>query len=391
MSKKMKMTLVSLVLAASLVLSFGVGCAVATNTVPRIGARPGVGTVEEAWNIIFRDYVEPGRLNADKLREGAIRGMVEALDDPYTTYLTPRAYQLSQSELQGSFDGIGATVGIRDKNLTIIAPLPSSPAFRAGIKPGDRILEIDGRSTEGMGVEEAVSLIRGPRGTPVMLLILHDAETEPEEIEIVRAEIKLTSVFLEMKGDIAHVTITHFNDRTDEELIPVLSDVNRQNAAGIVLDLRSNPGGLLDEVVDVASHFLKDGVVVYVVNNQGKKTSDMVKPAPVTTDLPLVVLTDNFSASGSEVLAGALQDRGRATIAGTRTFGKGSVNQLNRLSNGAGLYITIARWLTPNGRLIEGEGIVPDIELELKGDDAVDWAIEYLKGRKAGGGIRLAR
>ncbi|MBI2848266.1 MAG: S41 family peptidase [Chloroflexi bacterium] len=384
MSKRIKITLITLTLVTTLIFSFGAGCITVPQAIPSTASQRDVGIVEEVWDIVFRNYVEADKLDADKLREGAIRGMLDALDDPYTTYLTPRAFQLSQTELHGSFDGIGATVGVRDGKLMIIAPLPSSPAFRAGIKPGDQILEVDGRSTEGMGVEEAVSLIRGTRGTLVTLLVLHEGETEAVEIEIIRAEIKLTSVFFEMRDDIAHIIITHFNENTDEELIPVLAEVNRGQAAGIILDVRSNPGGLLNEVVDVTSHFLKEGIVVSVVDNRGNKTSDKVKTTSLTTDLPMVVLTDNFSASGSEVLAGALQDHGRATIAGTKTFGKGSVNQLNRLSNGAGLYITIARWLTPNGRLIEGEGIIPDIELDLEGEDAVNWAIDYLKGKRKG-------
>ena len=220
--------------------------------------------------------------------------------------------------------------------------------------------------------------IRGPKGTSVRLLILHQGETEPEEIEIVRAEIELPSVYFEMRGDIAYINITYFSERTDEELSPVLESITQEAATGIILDLRSNPGGLLETVVDVASHFLKEGVVVDVVDNQGKHTSSSVKPSEITTDLPMVVLVDNYSASGSEVLAGALQDHGRATIAGTKTYGKGSVNILRQLKDGSGLYITTARWLTPNGRLIEGKGIDPDYELK-EGEDAIQWAIDYLK------------
>ena len=162
----------------------------------------------------------------------------------------------------------------------------------------------------------------------------------------------------------------------------MLESIVREAATGIILDLRSNPGGLLEAVVDVASRFLKEGIVVYVVDNQEKKASLSIEPEDVTTDLPLIVLVDNYSASGSEVLAGALQDHARATIAGTRTYGKGSVNILRRLKDGSGLCITTARWLTPNGCLIEGEGISPDRELELEGEDAIQWAIDYLKGNR---------
>jgi carboxyl-terminal processing protease len=241
------------------------------------------------------------------------------------------------------------------------------------------VLEIDGRSTAGMSSAEAVLLIRGPKGTPIRLLILHEGETEPVEIEIVRAEIQLDSVNYEMRGDIAYINITHFSERTAVELAPVLESITREGAKGIVLDLRSNPGGILETVVDVASFFLKEGVVVDVVDNQGQHTASSVKPTGLSIDLPMVVLLDNYSASGSEVLAGALQDHDRAVLAGMKTFGKGSVNVLLSLSDGSGLYITTARWLTPDGRLIEGQGLVPDYEFELTGEEAIQWAIDYLK------------
>ena len=233
-----------------------------------------------------------------------------------------------------------------------------------------------------MSLTDAVLSIRGPKGTPVRLLVLHQGETKPEEIEIVRAEIELYSVRFEMMEDIAYINISHFSERTNQELSPVLQSLTQAAATGIILDLRSNPGGLLNVVVDVAGRFLEEGIVVNVVDNQGDSTVTAVNPKGATTDLPLVVLVDSYSASGSEVLAGALQDYDRATIAGTRTYGKGSVNILLQLKDGSGLYITTARWLTPNGRLIEGKGIGPDYELELEGDEAIQWALDYLKGNK---------
>jgi len=261
----------------------------------------------------------------------------------------------------------------------IVAPFSDSPAARAGIRAGDIILEINGMPTSEMSLAEAVLKIRGPEGTSVRLLVLHQGETEPEAIEIVRAEIELPSVRFEMRGDIAYINITNFSERTNEELSSPLQSITEEAATGIILDLRSNPGGALEAVVDVASRFLKEGVVVNVVDNQGKRTALSVKPGEITTDLPLVILVDSYSASGSEVLAGALQDYGRATIAGARTYGKGSVNIMRQLKDGSGLYITTARWLTPSGRLIEGEGLYPDYELELDGEDAIQWAIDYLE------------
>jgi carboxyl-terminal processing protease len=374
MSKRMKIVAVSLLLATIIALSFGAGYVTAI----RNSSEPGLDVVEQTWNIILQDYVGKGELDTDILAQGAIRGMVEALDDPYTSYLDVETYQLNLQDLEGRFEGIGAYVAVKDEQIIIIAPIPDSPADRAGIKAGDIILEIDGSSTSDMSLAETVLKVRGPEGTTVTLLILHEGETEPEVIETVRAEIEVPSVHFEMKEEIAYIKITEFSERTAQELAPVLEDVNQQ-ASGIILDLRGNPGGLLETVVDVASFFLKEGVVVDVVDNEGKHDVYSVRPGEITTDLPLVVLVDGYSASGSEVLAGALQDYGRATIAGTKTFGKGSVNILHQLKDGSALYITNARWLTPHGRLIEGEGLYPDYELELEGDDAIQWAIDYLK------------
>jgi carboxyl-terminal processing protease len=376
----MKIIIISLLVAVSVVVSFGAGCVLTRQIIPSTDSH--LDAVKEAWDIIFRDYVDQSKLDASKLSQAAIKGMVEALDDPYTAYLDPQSYQLSTSNLQGKFEGIGATVGVRDKQIMIIAPVPNSPADKAGIRAGDIILGVNGESTEGLSLEEVVLRIRGPKGEPVRVTIQHQGETTPVELEIVRAEIELPSVSFEMRGDIAYIRIYNFSDRTDSELSPVLERLKQEGATGIVLDLRTNPGGLLEAVVDVASYFLNEGVVVYVVDNEGKETSYPVQRSSVTTDLPLVVLTDNFSASGSEVLAGAIQDHKRGIVAGTKTYGKGSVNTLNKLQDGSGICITTARWLTPNRRLIEGKGIEPDYELKLEGDDAIQWAIDYLKGQK---------
>jgi len=375
MSKIMKF-IIGLLLVAVLALSFGTGYNL--GRIPP-GPSEGLEIVKQAWNIIFDDYVDRDQLDSSTLSQAAIEGMVEALDDPYSSYLDAEAHQLGLSSLEGEIEGIGAQVAIREEQLTIIAPIADSPAAKAGIRAGDIVLEIDGRSTSEMGLAEAVLNIRGPKGTSVRLLILHQDETEPEEIEIVRAKIELSSIRFEMKGDIAYINITHFSMRTSEELLTVLESMNEEEAGGIILDLRSNPGGLLDEVIDVVSYFLTEGVVVSVVDNQERLTPSSVKPKEVVTELPMVVLVDSFSASGSEVLAGALQDHGRATIAGSKTFGKGSVNVLRQLKDGSGLYITTARWLTPNGRRIEGEGITPDYELDLEGEEAIQWAIDYLR------------
>ena len=379
MSKITKVILGAL-LVAVIALSFGAGYMLGGTNLP--SSDDGLGIVEQAWNFIFTDYVDKDKLDTATMKRAAIDGMVEALDDPYTSYLGAEGYELGLSSLEGEFDGIGAHITIKDEQLTIIAPIADSPAAKADVRPGDIILEIDGEPASEMSLAEAVLNIRGPRGTPVRLLILHEGESEPVEIEIVRATVKLSSVRLEMRGEIAYINITQFSERTDEELSPVLRSVIEKEAGGIILDLRSNPGGLLETVVDVASHFLTEGIVVNVVSNKETLATMKVRHSEVTTDLPMVVLVDKYSASGSEVLAGALQDHGRAAIAGSKTYGKGSVNVLRQLSDGSGLYITTARWLTPDGRLIEGEGIPPDYELELGGEDAILWAVDYLMGRE---------
>ena len=379
MSRTVRLIIIGVVFIAVIALSFGTGYNMGRNP---LGSGKSFEVVKQAWNVIFNDYVDRDQLDAGTLEQGAIEGMVKALDDPYSAYLDAETHQLGLSSLEGEIEGIGAQVAIKDEQLTVIAPIADSPAAKAGIRAGDIILEIDGKPTAEMSLVEAVLSIRGPGGTSVRLLVRHQDETEPVEIEIVRARIELVSVRFEMREDIADITITYFSSRTNEELIPVLANLTGQGAKGIILDLRGNPGGVLDVVVDVASHFISDGVVVNVVDNRGRRTAIEVKPTEVTTELPMVVLVNGSSASGSEVLAGALQDYGRAAIAGRQTFGKGSVNIIRQLKDGSALYLTTARWLTPNGRPIEGVGIAPDHVLDLEGEEMLQWAVDYLQAHK---------
>jgi len=378
MSRAVKVMAVAL-LVVVVALSFGSGYTLAGRNRPALDT--GLELVAQAWDTIFNNYVGRDELDADTMSQAAIGGMLEALDDPYSSYLDAEVYQLGLSSLEGKIEGIGAEVSIRDKQLVIVAPLAGSPAAKAGIKAGDIVLEVDGSPTSEMSLVEAVLNIRGPKGTLVTLLVLHQGDTEPEAIEIVRAEIELPSVLSEMRGDVAYINITRFTERTDAELSRVLQSVGQEAAVGIILDLRSDPGGILEAAIDAASHFLKEGVAVKVMDSEGEITVHALKPKSVFTDLPMVVLVDSYTASASEVLAGALQDYARATVAGAKTYGKGSVNKLYRLEDGSGLYLTVAHWLTPNGRLIEGEGLSPDYELALEGEAAIEWAIDYLKGQ----------
>ena len=368
----------ALLLAVTLALVFTGGCFFSNTPTSTATSDPNREAIAEAWDIIQENYVDQSRLDSANLTQGAIEGMLEALDDPYSSYLDPETFTLAQSFLGGTYDGIGAYVTMKDEKITIIAPIAGSPADKAGVKAGDTVLEIDGESTAGMSLAEAIIKIRGPKGTAVRIQLLHEGETTPVEIEVVRDTLELPSLSYEMKGETAYINITDFTARTPDELDAALESIEDQGATAIILDLRGNPGGLLDEVVEVTSFFLQEGIVVQVRSNQGEIEIHYVNEDRPETNLPMVVLVDENSASGSEVLAGALQDHKRATIAGTTTYGKGSVNSLYPLSDGSGLYITIARWLTPEGRLIEGQGIEPDITLNITGEEEVQWAIDYL-------------
>ncbi|MFC1992984.1 S41 family peptidase [Chloroflexota bacterium] len=336
----------------------------------------GLDTVDEAWEIISRDYVDKDKLDAEKISQEAIRGMLEAIDDPYSGYLAPDIYQMQLNSIKGVYHGIGAYVTMKEDQLIVIAPIADSPAETAGIRAGDEVIEIDGKPASGMTLAEAVLKIQGPTGTEVRLLILHEGETESIAVTIVRAEIAVKSVFLEMRQDVAYIRITNFSGLTPTELVEVLEGMP-SDAEGIILDLRNNPGGALQAVVDVAGQFLEEGVVVRVMDNRGDESIMEVEEG-TDTGLPMIVLVNEGSASGSEVLGGALQDYGRAKLAGSKTFGKGSVNMMFPLKDGSALYLTFARWFTPLGRPIEGLGLTPDFPLELEGDELVDWALEHL-------------
>ena len=334
--------------------------------------------VVEACNIIHEEYVDRDELDDEQLIQGALEGLVNAVDDPYTLYLGPEESEISNSDMEGDFSGIGATLTKKDGELTVVAPISDSPAEIAGIEPGDVILSVDGKSTSDMNLIEAVLQIRGPEGTKVILEVLHSDEDTPVEIEITRSRIEVPSVKWEMlDGKIAHVTITNFSNRTGEELISILDEVETQGGDGIVLDLRNNPGGLVDAAVDVVSQFVNDGVVVYALDSDEQKDEWDVISGGVALDIPMAVLVNENSASASEVVAGALQDYKRAKIIGVTIYGKGKMGLVNTLSNDGSLYVTYARWYTPNGRQIDDVGIDPDIEVEVpSSEDEVDTDVQ---------------
>ncbi len=379
-------TLLVLVL---IVLSFGAGFAYSQllYTTPELPDE--FNALRDTWNILANDYVNNEALDPEELSKGAIEGMLEALGDPYTSYI--ENYDLAVSGLQGSFEGIGAVISVKNSELTVVSPIAGGPAERQGVRSGDKILKVDGEPTSNMSLIQAVLKIRGEKGSTVTLLILHQDENTPVEVEIIREEIEIDSVYLDMLPDnIAHLQITYFAEKTPGEFTTALNNALQSGALGIILDLRGNSGGYLYVVADVASEFLDGGIVLYEANNAGDIIEEWTaSTGGLATDMPLVVLIDGGSASGSEVLAGALQDHGRATLIGTKTYGKGSVNVLHRLSDNSAIYVTTARWLTPDRHLIEGKGITPDIEVEITEEDIssgrdpqLESAIEYLQDQE---------
>lgn len=353
--------------------------------------QPEFEVVEEAWQVIINDYVDSDEIDLESLSQGAIEGMIKALDDPYSAYFDAEQYELSQYSLQGSFGGVGIEVTVGEEGrLVVVAPIVGTPAQKAGIMPGDKILAIDGEKTEGMHFIEAVLKIRGEQGTQVTLLVLHEGEDVPQDYVITREEIDAASVLAKMlPGNIAHIEVGHFTSRTGSELTSALEDIIADDVSGIILDLRDNPGGVLKAAVAVASQFLEEGIAVYVIDGEGNEEEWRVEEGGLATKLPLVVLVNSNSASSSEVVAGALQDHMRGIVIGTQTLGKGAVNHFRELSDGSAIYITSARWYTPNRQQIEGQGITPDEIIEITEDDLargydpqLERAIEYIESQR---------
>ncbi|MDY6912151.1 MAG: S41 family peptidase [Chloroflexota bacterium] len=346
-----------------------------------------IDLVDEAWQVVLEEFVDQQNIDNEDLAEGAIRGLIEALEDPYTAYLSPEQQSFSSSDLEGSFGGIGAIIMMKDDLLTVVSVFDGSPAQQSGIKSGDKLLEADGQSLSGMNLYEGVLKIRGKQGTKVKLLVLHPDEDTPVEIELTRAKIEIPSIQWQMLPDnIAHIQIDEFSERTGIQLQSALEESTSQGVTGIILDLRYNPGGMVDSAVDVTSQFIEEGIILYALDSDDNRTEWLAKSGGLALDIPLAVLVNGHSASASEVVAGALQDYNRGAIIGVKTFGKGSMNRVRELSNGGALYITFARWYTPNGRQIDEEGISPDKEVEITAKDIengrdpqLERAIEYLK------------
>lgn len=319
----------------------------------------------EAWNVVHDQYVDQP-IDDVELMRGAIRGMMEALGDKQTFYMDPIVYETETSSLQGEYEGIGAYVDTDGEYLTIISPIAGSPAEMAGLRPGDKVIAIDGEDMTGVAPEQARLKVLGPAGTSVALRISREGEPQPLEFNITRARINIKSAEGKMlENDIAYVDINTFGDHTTAELRSTLDTLLKENPKGIIIDLRNNPGGYLHTSVEVASEFISDGVVLYEQYGDGRRDVYDANGKGQATDLPIVVLVNEGSASASEILAGALQDYGRAKLVGVQSYGKGSVQNWVPLSNNQGAArVTIAKWLTPKERAIDGIGLTPDVVIE---------------------------
>jgi carboxyl-terminal processing protease len=322
----------------------------------------------EAWNTIHQSYVDRPAIQAQTLTYGAIGGMVDALGDTgHSRFLSPKMVQEQHDFTQGQFEGIGAYVEMKEGHVVIVAPMDGSPAQQAGLHPGDVILKVDGEDVAGLPIDQVVSRIVGPAGTPVTLTILTPGTEQTRDVTLLRAHITLQNVIWQrLPGtQIAHVRIVAFSEGVTEDLKKALSEIQQQGMAGIILDLRSNPGGLLSEAVGTTSQFLRGGNVLLEKDAQGKITPVPVADGGLAPDLPLVVLIDPGTASAAEIVSGALQDAGRAKLVGETTFGTGTVLNQFTLSDGSALLLATEEWLTPKGRQLWHQGIAPDVQVTL--------------------------
>ncbi|NTU73372.1 S41 family peptidase [Candidatus Roizmanbacteria bacterium] len=322
----------------------------------------------DTWDKVEQKYVDKKKLDTKKMVYGAIKGMVASLDDPYTFFLTPDENKQSKDDLGGKFEGIGAQLGLKDNRIVIIAPLKDSPAEKAGVKPGDYVVKVDGQSTNGWKLPQAVSKIRGNKGTKVTITFERNEKTF--DLNIVRDQINVSSVDLSYEKQIAYLKLSQFGENTNREWDKATTEIankwDKKEIKGMVLDLRDNPGGYLESAVFTASDFLSQGKLI--VRQESTTTENVdyeVERQGKLLNIPLVVLINKGSASASEILSGALRDYGRAKLVGEKSFGKGSVQEALDLNSGAGLHVTVAKWILPKGDWIMGKGIEPSIKVDL--------------------------
>ena len=347
---------------------------------------------------INEKYYDKSKIDATKLLHGAISGMLSSLDDPYTAFFPPKENENFKTQLAGEFSGIGAELSLNDeKQITVVAPLDGSPAKAAGIRSGDIIVKVDGKSTFGWDLPKAVETIRGEKGTKVILSVIHENEDEISDVEIIRDTIKIDSVTSWFRSfncnnntcvqslrctncvDIAYLRLSQFGEKTNDEWLKKINELMPQinasrNFGGVIVDVRSNPGGILDDAVYIASEFIPTGkTVVLQEDGRGRRTSLTVQRSGAMKEVPVIVLINKGSASASEILAGALRDNGRADLLGEKTFGKGTIQQPVDVNGGGSVHISVAKWLTPNGTWVnENEGLDPDILVEYDASASAD-------------------
>lgn len=324
----------------------------------------------ETWNAMEANFLHQDRLETKEQIYGATKGLIKSLDDPYTVFMTPKENKEFNESINGEFEGIGAEITVKDDQLTIVSPLKGSPAEKSGLKPGDVIFKIDGEQSFGLSIEEAVMKIRGPKGEKVTLTVIRKEKKKPIDIVIVRDNIIIHAVEWEKKDDIAIITISQFGNGAMKEFQDIASEILLESPRGIIVDLRNNGGGLLDICVKILSEFIEEKVVVKTRGRKFGDTGDLMSGRGGSfLDTPLIVLGNEGSASASEIFVGAIQDHNRGLFLGEKTFGKGSVQNVIPLSDGSSLKITIAEWLTPDGRSINEKGIEPDEKIERTEED----------------------
>jgi carboxyl-terminal processing protease len=352
------------------VLTLSLGGTSASKGVDRSATYEQLKLFTDVLSIIQNQYVD--ETEPREVIYGAVRGMLRALD-PHSSFMDPDSYREMQVETSGSFGGLGIEITIRDDVLTVVAPIESTPAWRAGIQPGDRIVKIEGLATKDMSLPDAVKRMRGPKGTKVTITVVREGTREPFDVSLTREVIQVQSIKSEeLEPGIGYIRIRQFQERTAPDLVSAVEKFDKGGRfAGLIVDVRNNPGGLLSAAVEVSEEFLGDGkLIVYTegrVRNQNMRFTAHAKRA--ITEVPLVVLVNQGSASASEIVAGAIQDHGRGVVIGQQTFGKGSVQTIIPLADGSGLRLTTARYFTPKGRSIHGKGITPDIVIDPPKDE----------------------
>jgi carboxyl-terminal processing protease len=380
--------LVAVIAGASFLAGFGVNQLIGpTQVQPRAGEPEQFDLFWEAWQIVEQEFFGP-LPDPQEFTYGAIRGTLRVLDDPATILVEPMTSEDQMLELSGAYEGIGALVSVDDKDqVIIVSPFYGSPAMQAGIRAGDIVVKVDDVIVTGMPLEEAVRLIRGPKGTRVRLTIVREEEAEPLVIEVIRDRVELPTVGGRvLEDDIGYVRISLFSERTSQELKDSLRELLDENVSGLILDLRNNPGGIFPSAaIEVTSQFLEEGIITYEQYSDGQEQAYSAERGGLATDIPLVVLVNQGTASNSEVVVGAIQDHGRGVLIGEQTFGKGSVQRVHELSDGSGLHVTIALLFTPDHHPIHEEGLTPDIVVPFTEEDflqgvdpQLERAIEYL-------------